>query len=76
MAKKVQSTEMKAAYGQRFSQQDLTDPKENQNPQFLVTPESESGGVSFLARLARGRLVSFAGGGRKSTQARDDRKVN
>jgi hypothetical protein len=75
MAKKVQSTEMKNAYGQRFSQQDLTDPKENQNPQYLKTPESQEGGVALLATLARNLKVSFAGGGRKKTQARDDRKV-
>lgn len=75
MAVKVQSQEMKDAYGQRFSQQDLTDPKENQLPQYLHTSTSKEGGVELLATLARNKNVRLAGGGRKRTQARDDRKV-
>lgn len=75
MAKKVQSNEAKAAYGNRFSQQDLTDPKDNQNPQFLVTPQSKSGGNAFLASLAGGLRLVFAGGGRSKTQTRKDKKV-
>lgn len=47
MALVDQSQEMKDAYGQNFSQQDLTDPQENQVPQYLKTPESEEGGLEF-----------------------------
>jgi len=47
MALVDQSQEMKDAYGQNFSQQDLTDPQENQVPQYLETPESESGGLEL-----------------------------
>lgn len=43
MAKKVQSNTMKTAYGQRFSQQDLTTPSELMQPQQLKTPEYEEG---------------------------------
>lgn len=38
---------MKTAYGQRFSQQDLTDPKENQVPQPLKTAEYQEGDLAF-----------------------------
>lgn len=75
MALKTQSQQMKDAYGQNFSQQDLTDPKENQLPQPLVTSTSQKGGVELLAKLARNRNVKLSGGGRKRTQARDDRMV-
>lgn len=75
MAKKVQSQQMKDAYGTRFSQQDLTDPQENQVPQFLVTPQTKTGGIAFLAALARNKVLKMSGGGTKKTQARDDRKV-
>ena len=75
MAKKTATQAQKDAYGTRFSQQDLTDPKENQVPQFLVTPQTKTGGVAFLAALARNKVLKFAGGGTKKTQARDDRKV-
>ena len=47
MALVDQSQEMKDAYGQNFSQQDLTDPQENQIPQPLKTPEYEEGGLEF-----------------------------
>lgn len=75
MALKTQSNAMKAAYGQNFSQQDLTDPKENQLPQPLVTSTSKKGGIELLVSLARNRNLKFSGGGRKKTQARDDRMV-
>lgn len=75
MAVKEQSTQMKAAYGQRFSQQDLTDPKENQLPQPLKTSTYQEGGIGFLSDLVRNRTIRFAGGGRKRTQARDERRV-
>lgn len=75
MATKVQSQEMKDAYGENFSQIDLTDPQENQNPQYLKTPESKEGGIELLATLARNLRVRMSGGGRKRTQARDSRKV-
>ena len=75
MALKTQSQQMKDAYGQNFSQQDLTDPKENQLPQPLMTSTSRTGGVELLATLARNKTVRMAGGGRKRTQARDDRRV-
>ena len=75
MALKQQSTQMKNAYGQRFSQQDLTDPKENQLPQPLMTETSKSGGMDMLVTLTRNLKVRLAGGGRKRTQARDERRI-
>lgn len=75
MAKKVQSDAAKAAYGSRFSQQDLTVKEENQNPQILVTPQSQEGGVEMLAELARGRNVEFASSKRSKTPSKDDKKV-
>jgi hypothetical protein len=47
MAVKTQPQEMKDAYGQRFSQQDLTDPEENQIPQPLETSTSQKGDLAF-----------------------------
>lgn len=43
MAKKTQTQTMTDAYGDRFSQQDLTTPEELMQPQQLHTPEYEEG---------------------------------
>ena len=61
MAKKTQSTQMKAAYGQRFSQEDLTTPEENTMPQPLKTPQYKEGGIEKVVELTRNRNVQFAG---------------
>lgn len=47
MALVVQPQNKKDAYGQNFSQQDLTDPKENQIPQPLETSTSQKGDLAF-----------------------------
>ncbi len=75
MAKKTQSTQMKNAYGQRFSQEDLTTPNENVTNQQLITPEYKDGGLPMLVALARNRNVQFAGGGTSKTQPRKENKV-
>lgn len=47
MALVDQTQEMKDAYGENFSQQDLTDPQENQVPQQLQTAEYQEGDLAF-----------------------------
>lgn len=53
MATVNQTQQMKDAYGERFSQTDLTVPEENVVPQPLMTETSEEGDLAF----AREKLV-------------------
>ncbi len=75
MAKKTQSTQMKTAYGQRFSQEDLTSVQDENLPEQLRTPSYKDGGLPMLVALARNRGVKFSGGGSRTTKSMKERKV-
>ncbi len=75
MALKTQTTQMRTAYGQRFSQQDLTTREENVVNQPLKTPQYKEGGMPLVVALARDRNVQFAGGGTSKGAPRKENKV-
>lgn len=59
MATVTQTQEMKDAYGENFSQIDLTVPEEHLQPQRLQTPEYQEGDLSFARANQLMREDSF-----------------